>query len=185
MPASRRSIIKNIATAAVAVPLSAQHEHHATQEFVQIAGANAAYQPRFFTSNEFETVKLLVDLMIPRTDTPGAADAGAHRIIDTGVSRNPAAQKLWRDGLRWIEGEARAAGAKSFRLLAAGRQIAILKNAASAETHSAGSKFFTLLKSATVDAYYSTREGLQTELGWNANTYLAEFKGCTHKEHQG
>ena len=42
-----------------------------------------------------------------------------------------------------------------------------------------------LLKGATVDAYYSTREGLNTELGWNGNTFLTEFKGCTHKEHQG
>ena len=37
---------------------------------------------------------------------------------------------------------------------------------------------------STIDHYYATREGLQQELGWNANTYLTEFKGCTHEEHK-
>jgi hypothetical protein len=43
---------------------------------------------------------------------------------------------------------------------------------------------FRVLKDATIDAYYSTRDGLQQELGWNANTYLPEWKGCTHEEHR-
>jgi hypothetical protein len=181
MPTSRRSIIKTIATAAVAAPVAAQHDHHATQQFAQIAKAKAAYKPKFFTKAELETVKLLVDLIIPRTDTPGAADAGVHQIIDTDITRNPADQARWRDGLTWIKQES---GGKSFAALTPEQQIAILTRA-SREGNGPGPKFFTLLKSATIDAYYSTREGLQTELGWNANTYLAEFKGCTHKEHQG
>ena len=37
---------------------------------------------------------------------------------------------------------------------------------------------------STIDHYYATREGLQQELGWNANTYLTEFQGCTHEEHK-
>jgi hypothetical protein len=184
MPTSRRSIIKTIATAAVAAPLGAQHEHHATNEFVQVSGAKAGYKPKFFTKSELETVRLLVDLMIPRTDTPGAADAGVHQIIDTDVSRNSAAQKSWHDGLTWIEREAHAAGGKAFSGIDTEKQTAILKSA-SEGNDPVGSKFFALLKSTTVDAYYSSREGLQSELGWNANTYLPEFKGCTHKEHQG
>jgi hypothetical protein len=181
MPTSRRSIIKTIATAAVAAPLGAQHEHHATNDLVQIAKSKTPYKPKFFTRMELETVKLLVNLIIPRTDTPGAADAGVHQIIDTDVSRDRAAQKRWRDGLAWINSESRG---KTFAALTSDKQIAILTSA-SKESDATGWKFFSLLKNATVDAYYSTREGLQTELGWNANTYLAEFKGCTHKEHQG
>jgi hypothetical protein len=42
-------------------------------------------------------------------------------------------------------------------------------------------KAFTLLKDLTIDAYYRTKAGLMQELGWNANTYLPEFKGCTHE----
>lgn len=184
MPTSRRTLIRNIATAAIAAPLSAQHDHHANKEFVQVSAAKAAYKPKFFTKDELDTVRLLVELMIPRTDTPGAADAGVHQIIDSDISRNPAAQKRWRDGLAWVEEKARVSGAKSFSALNPDQRTAVL-TAASQGADTVGSGFFTLLKGAAVDAYYSTREGLQTELGWNGNTYLAEFKGCTHKEHQG
>lgn len=184
MPTSRRSIIRTIATAAVAAPLAAQHEHRTKNEFVQLSGTKAAYKPKFFANDELETVRLLVERIIPRTDTPGASDAGVHQIIDGDVSRNPAAQRRWRDGLAWIDEEARASGGKPYSALDSTQQTAILTRASEA-ADSIGSRFFTLLKGATVDAYYSTREGLQTELGWNANTFLSEFNGCTHKEHQG
>jgi hypothetical protein len=42
-----------------------------------------------------------------------------------------------------------------------------------------------LIKDLTIDGYYSSLEGLVGELGWKGNTYLPEFKGCTHPEHQG
>ena len=53
----------------------------------------------------------------------------------------------------------------------------------STENGTAGAKHFKRLRDTTIEQYYNTREGLQTELGWNANTYVAEFKGCTHPEH--
>ena len=48
----------------------------------------------------------------------------------------------------------------------------------------AKSAFFKTLKDATIDAYYSTKEGLVNELGWDAAKPMMEFKGCTHPEHQ-
>lgn len=182
MPTSRRSVIQSIASAAIGLPASAQHNHPAANEFVQISGTQSSYKPKFFSAQEFETVRILVDLILPRTDTPGAADAGVHRIIDTNVSRDPAAQKVWRAGLTWLEAEARKGGGKTFQALPQDKQIHILETASEMKT---GLQFFAVLKGATVDAYYSTREGLNGELGWNANTFLPEFKGCTHKEHQG
>ena len=44
--------------------------------------------------------------------------------------------------------------------------------------------FFRLVKGMTVDGYYTSQEGLAGELGWHGNTFLSEFKGCTHPEHQ-
>ena len=43
--------------------------------------------------------------------------------------------------------------------------------------------FFETLKGLTIDAYYATEVGLVDELGYQGNTYLAEFEGCTH-EHE-
>jgi Gluconate 2-dehydrogenase subunit 3 len=45
-------------------------------------------------------------------------------------------------------------------------------------------RFFRLIKDLTIDGYYSSRSGLVEELGWHGNTFLSEFKGCTHPEHQ-
>ncbi len=100
------------------------------------------------------------------------------------MSRRPPLQKAWRSGLTWIEGEARKAGGNSFLSLSQEKQTGILRKASEAAKASPGSQFFTVLKGTTVDTYYSTKAGLNTELGWNANTFLSEFKGCTHKEHQ-
>ena len=105
-------------------------------------------------------------------------------MIDTDMSRRTDMQKSWRDLLAWIDAEAQRSAGKPFAAATEEQQIAIL-TAASASTAAPGWPHFTLAKSATVDAYYGTRQGLQTELGWNANTFLPEFKGCTHKEHQG
>jgi hypothetical protein len=135
----------------------------------------AVYQPKFFNKEEFETMAVLVDLIIPRTDTPGARDANVHRIIDSSV--RPAQHAEWREGLQWI-------ASQQFLKRSQEQQISILRKS-SEEKDTAGARFFRLLKGATIDAYYSTREGLVTELGWNFNTYLPEFKGCTHPEHQG
>jgi hypothetical protein len=72
---------------------------------------------------------------------------------------------------------------RNFLSLTPDQQVAIL-TPVSVETSSPGGKFFKLAKDVTIDAYYSTREGLLTELGWHGNTFLKEFKGCTHPEHQ-
>ena len=44
--------------------------------------------------------------------------------------------------------------------------------------------FFTTMKGLTVDGYYTSEAGLKQELGWHGNTFLTEFKGCDHPEHQ-
>ncbi len=53
------------------------------------------------------------------------------------------------------------------------------------ELSAAKAPFFKQLKDLTVDGYYTSKEGLAGELGWHGYTALAEFKGCTHEEHQG
>lgn len=180
MSASRRTVLQTITAAALASPLAAQHEHAAD---VAPPKKPAAYKPVFFELPQLDTVRTLVDLIIPRTDTPGAADAGVHIIIDKDVKQNQGIQSAWKDGLAWLESEAVRSGGKPFSKLAQSEQIAILRSA-SERSDTPGARFFTLVKSSTIDAYYSTREGLMLELGWNANTYLPDFKGCTHKEHQ-
>jgi Gluconate 2-dehydrogenase subunit 3 len=155
---TRRSALKSIAVAgAVALPAAAQHQLPPVQ-------LSAAYVAKVFSEAQMKTVAALVDLIIPRTDTPGAADARVHEFIDRALSQSSARKEQFLAGLAQFEG------------LSDVERIALLNE-------TIDTPFFRLLKNLTVDGYYSSKEGLTQELGWNANTYVAEFKGCTHPEH--
>jgi len=130
------------------VPAAAQHEHPDTSVAV-------AYTTRVFSPDEMKRVAMLVDLIIPRTDTPGATDAHVPEFIDRKLSLDAALKERFLAGLRSFDGD--------------------LKDS---------DPFSKLLKGLTVDGYYTSKEGLTQELGWHGNTFLAEFEGCTHPEHQ-
>jgi hypothetical protein len=161
--------------AAASQTLPAQHTHSA-EAVTQIA---VPLKPKVFSAEELATLAALTDLIIPRTDTPGASDAGVPVLIDNAIAGSRAAQKEWRSCLAWFNQQAGG----TFRSLSNAQQVAILKPI-SRETKTAGARWFTLLKDSTIDLYYSTKEGLVTELGWHGNTYLTKFEGCTHPEHQ-
>jgi hypothetical protein len=43
---------------------------------------------------------------------------------------------------------------------------------------------FKAIKNMTIDGYYTSKIGIDQELQYKGNTYLKEFKGCTHPERQ-
>lgn len=175
--------MKTIAGVSVVSSVYGQHVH-APEPLFQINKA-AAHEPAFFSKEELGVLAALVDVIIPRTDTPGASDAGVHHIIDSGMkTADESRKKEWRGTIAWANGEAQNGGGNRFPELSKERQSAILLKAAAEKPGTAAHNHFQLIRSVTIDIYYSTREGLMRELGWNANTYLSEFKGCTHPEHQ-
>ena len=131
----------------------------------------AEYQPRLFSAEELALIRDLADTIIPRTDTPGAADAKVQWHIDRVMSARPAEEIA---GFR--RGLASVAGA-----LTLGKPATAILT----ELSAAKSTFFKQLKDMTIDGYYSSQEGLATELGWHGYAALPEFKGCTHDEHKG
>ncbi len=169
---SRRDALKALAVTAAAPALVAQnqHQHHAEPP-VPISAAQR--KPKFFTPEEIELLNTLTDIIIPRSDTPGAADAGVPLLLDLDASNRTTLGERWRSELAWARTE----------LKRYDTPLAMI-TAFSQEQDTRGARLFRMLKDATIDIYYSTREGLVTELGWHGNTYLPEFKGCTHKEHQ-
>jgi gluconate 2-dehydrogenase gamma chain len=176
---TRRSALKTIAAAAVGVPAAAQHQH--TEPPLQIT---AAYRPRVFQPDEMKWVAKLVDLIIPRTDTPGASDARVPEYVDRALARNGSLKDRFKLGMGRLNDRAKQDHGAAFDALTDVQQIALLTEMSEAPDTALG-RFFKLAKSLTIDGYYTSQEGLKQELGWNANTYLPEFKGCTHPEHQG
>lgn len=103
--------------------LYGQHVHPAGLQ----APASAPYSPAFFTPADYATLERLTDLIIPPTDTPGAAGAGVPEYIDRVVSLNPEHQPLVRTGLAWLAREAKARFTRDFLALAEAEQIALLQ----------------------------------------------------------
>ena len=76
----RRAALKLIGAAPLAFGFGAGVLGDATThaaEAVKAAAKGVAYKPKFFTPHEWETVRVLVDLIIPRDERSGSAtDAG-------------------------------------------------------------------------------------------------------------
>lgn len=159
---SRRSALGVLTGAAALLPVLGQTSLQ-----------NPAPVKQVLSKKELDLLSELTERIIPKTDTPGAAEAGVSKIIDATLAANPQKLKRWKDALAWFAKD----GANPQARLQTLERISI-------EQGTEGARYFEMLKGETIDVYYSTIEGLKTELGWNANTFLTEFKGCTHKEHQ-
>ena len=83
-------------------------EASAAGELAQAAQAAAAtgvpFTPKFFTAHEWQTVRLLVDIIIPRDERSGSAtDAGVPEFMDFMMIDQPARQVAMRGGLAWLD----------------------------------------------------------------------------------
>ena len=93
---TRREVLAAMAaTAAAPAGLEAQ-EQHATTATVQIAGV---YKPKVLMPAEMKWLNPVVDAIIPRTDTPGASDAGVPASIDRRMAGNTALTAQIRKGM--------------------------------------------------------------------------------------
>ncbi len=141
------------------------------------AASTAEAQTTFLSQSELDWVKAFVDAIIPRTDTPGASDAGVHLFIDRRLAASPRLAEQFRGGMKATDAESQRRFGAAFPALTTEQQVELL-------TPRQDDEFFRLMKGLTVDGYYSSEAGLTKELGWHGNTFVHEFKGCDHPEHQ-
>lgn len=157
------------------------------EAIVTIAALGAAVcanaQPTNFTAPERASLTALVDAIIPRTDTPGASDIGVVPFIDRRLTASAPLAERFRTGLAALESVAKQQFGSSFAALSAQQQVELLTPASKDVSTPLGA-FFKLAKDLTIDGYYTSKDGLTKELGWHGNTFLTEFTGCTHPEHQ-
>jgi len=161
-----------------------EHSHNAGQ-----ATAPAKAQPlKFFTEEENRTVIEMSERIIPADDhSPGAKEAGVAAYIDLIVSESPDMTKTtWREGLAAINKMSGNKFGKTFADSTVEQQTALLEEISKNEKlpQTIGEKFFRTIKYATIDGYYTSEIGIHKELHYKGNTFLKEFTGCTHPEHQ-
>ena len=104
------------------------------------------------------------------------------------ISESPAeTKKQWTDGLAAIDKLSQTKFQKDYNSAAKEQQIALLTEISKNEMKPSTTeeRFFGTIKNMTIDGYYTSEIGIHKELQYKGNTYLKEFKGCTHPEHQG
>jgi hypothetical protein len=153
------------------------------------APQTAAWTPAIFDAHQAATVAVLVELIIPATDTPGARAAHVDRFIDaTLAAADTNARDEFLAGLRWLDDRSRALYGRVFLEAAEPQQVNLLTRLAPAAGPSrearGGVDFFSAAKAMTIAGYYSTDIGLRQELGDDGRLMLASFDGCTHPDHQ-
>lgn len=195
MAISRRDALRTLAAtgvAAVSAPfwvetLTASAQAHA-EHYHAAAAATTPWTPKVLSPAQNATVVALAELIVPETDTPGATKANVNQFIDaTLAGAQPAERQSFLDGLAWLDTHCQQAHQATFVKLTPEQQTAVL-TALSAKSAEAGLKpggdFFTAIKSLTVTGYYTSEVGMREEIGDDGTMFFAEFKGCTHPEHQ-
>ena len=184
-----KAIVIGSATASVSEARDILRVIHAPQHAAHASSApNPAgpYTPKYFSPHEFAVVSRLADLIIPHDTTPGALDAQVPEYIDLQVSQMTDAQTQISGGVQWLDRHCSEQFGKTFLDCNPAQQTQVLDKLAYAKTVprelEQARSFFVLVRSLTCDGFYSSKLGFQ-ELGYKGNTFVTEWRGCTHPEH--
>jgi len=175
MKISRREAIKNTALIlGVSLPLSHLKSAMSVFEIDEID-----YKAGFFARKNYILLTRIADLIIPRTDTAGAADIGVHRFIDTMLSEwaSVKTQEKYRSGLNSIDKLAIDSHRKSFIDCSVDEQTKILTGLDDHPEKNAQSNFFSELKWFVISGYYTSEYGGSVELRYDPMP--GQYRGCT------
>ena len=164
----RREVLHLLGAAAVPALALAPGRLHALGAAVARRVAHAP-PTGFFSETEFRTVDQVAELILPRTDTPGARDAGVARFIEVIVAEwdTDAERAAFMRGLADVDARSRSVAGRTFLELDAGQQHQVL-SALEAEARTAPAApapFFRRMKHLTLFGYYSSEAGIREELG--------------------
>jgi Gluconate 2-dehydrogenase subunit 3 len=194
---SRRDALKGLAGIGASLPVlntnllarDHDHDHGKHGQAAKTEPKKAPYKAKFFNADQMALIATISEIIIPTDEhSSGAIEAGVPEFIDLMISESSdEIKKTWTDGLAALDKLCVDKNDALFNKAAKDKQIAILteisKNEARPQTPE--ERFFKAIKNMTIDGYYTSKIGIHDELQYKGNTYLKEFKGCTHPEHQG
>ena len=184
----RRTALQIIASAPAAAALTwtnaeaAQAHDHAQAARTTAAKSGAPYKPKFFTAHEWATVRVLVDIILPKDERSGSAtDVGVPEFMDFIINDRPDRQTAMRGGLAWIDVECQRRFDKTFLDCAAAQRTEVLDDIAwpqkAKPEHSHGVAFFNSFRDLTATGFWTTKVGMQ-DLQYMGNTFVGKWEGC-------
>jgi gluconate 2-dehydrogenase subunit 3-like protein len=144
--------------------------------------ARAPFAPAFFTPHEWETVRVLVDIVIPRDERSGSAtDAGVPEFIDFMMGDRPDGQIPMRGGLAWLDNECYERFTKTFVQATEAERAAVLNDVAwpkkAKPEMSQGVAFFNMFRDMTASGFWSSKIGI-ADLDYRGNEFVRDWTGC-------
>lgn len=178
---NRRALLKLAAAAPMAAAFSWTGEEVVNASLLTRA-AQAPFTPVFFTAHEYETVKILVDLIIPKDDRSGSAtDAGVPQFMDFILNEQTSRQNAMRGGLAWLDLECHRRFDRDFVTCSDEQRRAVLDDIAWPQRvkpgMSHGIPFFNSFRDLTASGFFSSQMGIE-DLQYTGNTFVPEWKGC-------
>ena len=127
--------------------------------------AQARGAARFFTPAQFATLAETAETIIPRTDTPGAKDAGVPQFMDSLMTAwaSKERQAQFRKLIGEIDAAALAAGGKPLAKLTPAKRLDVVR-AFDAEKLTARDPVYTKFKELVMTLYYLSEVGATKEL---------------------
>ena len=174
----RRDVLKLLASAAAISALPQEAFALLAQASAQAADSGLR---RTLSPHQDATVIAITEMIIPRTDTPGAKDAKVNEFIDLLLTEwyEPAETKQFLDGLERVDAQSRKLFSANFVDCQPDQQIQLLKQLDATAMDFAHNRhkatdddddllppkdFFYHLKKLTITGYYTSEIGLDEEL---------------------
>ena len=180
----RREAVGAMAMAALTAafkwtPAEAQRAARLAREAL---AAKTSFAPAFFAPHEWDTVRVLSDLVIPKDERSGSAtDAGVPEYMDFMLNDRPDGQVPMRGGLAWLDNECSERSGKTFLTSTEAERTTILDDIAwpkkARPEMSQGVAFFNMFRDMTASGFWTSKIGV-TDLDYQGNTFVAEWKGC-------
>ncbi len=178
----RREAVGAMAMAAVTAAFKWTPAEAARAATLARTALKEPYAPTFFTPHEWETVRLLVDLVIPRDERSGSAtDAGVPEFMDFMLNDRPDGQVPMRGGLAWLDNECYERSGTTFVTATEAERTAVLDDIAwpkrAKPEMSQGVAFFNMFRDLTASGFFTSKIGV-ADLDYQGNTFVSEWKGC-------
>jgi len=197
----RRSMLRLLAAAPLAAGFAwteaeASAAHDLSQAAQAAAKAGTPFTPKFFTAHEWQSVRMLVDIILPRDERSGSAtEAGVPEFMDFIMLDEPKMpeesrrQTSMRGGLAWLDLECQRRFDQMFVGCTDAERATLLdeiswpapKPAAAEETPvpepAHGRAFFFSFRDLTASGFWTTKMGM-ADLQYMGNRYVAEWTGC-------
>jgi hypothetical protein len=185
---NRRAALKILSAAPVAAGFAlteaeAQQAHHLAETARQTAKqAGVTYRPKFFTATEYQTVRVLSDLIIPADERSGGAiDAGVPEFMDFTMVDQPARQVAMRGGLAWFDLESQRRFDKTFVGASDADRRLLLDDLSNYGKPipglTQGQAFFRSFRDLTATGFWTTKMGF-ADIGYIGNTVVPKWDGC-------